>query len=180
MQQAETRALEVPLGDGRAAVALGYGGGAAAAEREAWQDLRWEGVPGAVRHAVSAGVAAGFQMAAAAGPLCDEPLWGVAFEVCFNMDSAPSHHGMMFTRTEGVVHSTCCDWQIMTTRSSRPGPSGIDQLPWPAAMTAWYFCLTLIHEHPTLRQGALHCYLGLFVLMRETCCAPGGGAAEPA
>ena len=24
---------------------------------------------------------AGFQMATAAGPLCDEPMWGVAFEV---------------------------------------------------------------------------------------------------
>lgn len=85
LQQTEMRVLEVPLGDGRAAAALGYGGdaaSAAAAEREAWQDLRWEGVPGAVRHAVSSGVAAGYAMAAAAGPLCDEPLWGVAFEVC--------------------------------------------------------------------------------------------------
>ena len=71
--------MEVPLGDGRAAGALGFGSGVAAAE--AWQDARWEGIPGGVRHAVSAGVAAGFQMAAAAGPLCDEPLWGVAFEV---------------------------------------------------------------------------------------------------
>ncbi|CAL8464184.1 g3719 [Coccomyxa elongata] len=84
--QAETRALEVPLGDGRAAAALGFAGGAAAAEREAWQDLRWEGIPGGVRHAVSAGVAAGFQMAAAAGPLCDEPLWGVAFEVAARLN----------------------------------------------------------------------------------------------
>lgn len=31
--------------------------------------------------AVEAGVAAGFQLATAAGPLCDEPMWGVAFEV---------------------------------------------------------------------------------------------------
>ncbi len=85
MLQAETRALEVPLGDGRAAAALGFAGDAAAAvaaEREAWQDMRWEGIPGNVRHAVSSGVAAGFQMAGAAGPLCDEPLWGIAFEVC--------------------------------------------------------------------------------------------------
>jgi hypothetical protein len=33
-----------------------------------------------LQHSVEAGVAAGFQLAAAAGPLCDEPLWGVAFE----------------------------------------------------------------------------------------------------
>ena len=81
VQQAETRDMEVPLGDGRAAAALGFGSAVAAAEGETWQDARWEGIPGGVRHAVSAGVAAGFQMAAAAGPLCDEPLWGVAFEV---------------------------------------------------------------------------------------------------
>ena len=39
--------------------------------------------PAATRAAddAAAGVAAGFQMAAAAGPLCDEPVWGVAFEV---------------------------------------------------------------------------------------------------
>lgn len=30
---------------------------------------------------VESGVVAGFQMATAAGPLCDEPMWGVAFEV---------------------------------------------------------------------------------------------------
>lgn len=33
-----------------------------------------------LQHSVEAGIAAGFQLAAAAGPLCDEPLWGVAFE----------------------------------------------------------------------------------------------------
>ena len=27
------------------------------------------------------GIVAGFQLASAAGPLCDEPLWGIAFEV---------------------------------------------------------------------------------------------------
>ena len=34
-----------------------------------------------VSHSVEAGVAGGFQLAAGAGPLCDEPLWGVIFEV---------------------------------------------------------------------------------------------------
>lgn len=31
--------------------------------------------------AIESGVAAGFQMAAKAGPLCAEPLWGVAFQL---------------------------------------------------------------------------------------------------
>lgn len=35
----------------------------------------------AALHAVESGVASGFQLASAAGPLCDEPMWGVAFEV---------------------------------------------------------------------------------------------------
>lgn len=30
---------------------------------------------------IESGVSAGFQIASAAGPLCDEPLWGVAYEV---------------------------------------------------------------------------------------------------
>ena len=44
--------------------------------------------PAAARAAgdVAAGVAAGFQMASAAGPLCDEPVWGVAFEVSARLE----------------------------------------------------------------------------------------------
>lgn len=34
-----------------------------------------------LRHSVQSGITAGFQLATAAGPLCDEPMWGVAFEV---------------------------------------------------------------------------------------------------
>ena len=41
-----------------------------------------------LRHSVEAGVAAGFQLAVAAGPLCDEPLWGVAVEVCHGVDES--------------------------------------------------------------------------------------------
>ena len=41
-----------------------------------------------LRHGVEAGLAAGFQLAAAAGPLCDEPLWGVALEVCMLLQVA--------------------------------------------------------------------------------------------
>ena len=36
-----------------------------------------------VRGGVEAGIAAGFQLATSTGPLCDEPLWGVAFEASF-------------------------------------------------------------------------------------------------
>jgi len=49
--------------------------------------------PAAARAAedAAAGVAAGFQMASAAGPLCDEPVWGVAFEVSARLEGlAPS------------------------------------------------------------------------------------------
>lgn len=34
-----------------------------------------------VTHSVQSGIGAGFQLATAAGPLCDEPMWGVAFQV---------------------------------------------------------------------------------------------------
>ena len=34
-----------------------------------------------LRHSVEAGVMAGFQIASGGGPLCEEPLWGVVFEV---------------------------------------------------------------------------------------------------
>ena len=36
---------------------------------------------GHLQHSIEAGTMTGFQLAAAAGPLCDEPLWGAAFEV---------------------------------------------------------------------------------------------------
>ena len=38
--------------------------------------------------AIESGVAAGFQMAAAAGPLCADPLWGVAFELEVAVEAA--------------------------------------------------------------------------------------------
>ncbi|MEW5312778.1 MAG: hypothetical protein WDW38_004386 [Sanguina aurantia] len=42
----------------------------------------------AVQHSVESGIVMGFQMATAAGPLCDEPLWGVAFEVDVRLQGA--------------------------------------------------------------------------------------------
>lgn len=34
-----------------------------------------------VQSSVESGISAGFQLATSAGPLCDEPMWGIAFEV---------------------------------------------------------------------------------------------------
>ena len=34
-----------------------------------------------IKHSVESGIMHGFQLATAAGPLCDEPMWGIAFEV---------------------------------------------------------------------------------------------------
>lgn len=34
-----------------------------------------------VQSSIESGISAGFQLATSAGPLCDEPMWGVAFEV---------------------------------------------------------------------------------------------------
>ena len=45
------------------------------------------------QHSVEAGIASGFQMATAAGPLCDEPMWGVCVEVdaCLHITSSSSN-----------------------------------------------------------------------------------------
>ena len=34
-----------------------------------------------IKHSVESGIMHGYQLATAAGPLCDEPMWGIAFEV---------------------------------------------------------------------------------------------------
>ncbi|PRW32859.1 ribosomal S5 Elongation factor G III V family [Chlorella sorokiniana] len=46
-----------------------------------------------LRYSVESGVASGFQMAAAAGPLCDEPLWGVAIAVEARFNLPPGAAG---------------------------------------------------------------------------------------
>jgi hypothetical protein len=43
-----------------------------------------------LQYSVESGVAAGFQLASAAGPLCDEPLWGVAFQVEARLNLTPA------------------------------------------------------------------------------------------
>jgi ribosome assembly protein 1 len=71
----------LPLGTPAAAVARGFApaahagaDAAAAAAMSAREAALWADV--------AAGVGAGFQAACERGPLCDEPLWGCAFEVC--------------------------------------------------------------------------------------------------
>ena len=67
------------LGHAEASAMLGLaegsgarGGNGAKAMGQGWDRLK---------HSVESGVMHGFQLASAAGPLCDEPMWGIAFEV---------------------------------------------------------------------------------------------------
>jgi len=53
-----------------------------------------------ITSSVESGVTAGFQMATAAGPLCDEPLWGVVFELEVRL-ILPAH-GTQLDLAEGV------------------------------------------------------------------------------
>ncbi|KAG2439846.1 hypothetical protein HYH02_010478 [Chlamydomonas schloesseri] len=82
---APTARLDLRIGSPMAARALGLvpvGSGAGRDDGAAGADMdQW---PEAVRHLVStveSGVVAGFQLATSSGPLCEEPLWGVAFEL---------------------------------------------------------------------------------------------------
>ena len=72
--------IDIALREHLAASVLGF---AAAGGSNASQSARWDGhgVPAHVLHSIQSGLATGFQLATAAGPLCDEPMWGVAFEV---------------------------------------------------------------------------------------------------
>ena len=78
--QADVEILDIALREHLAASVLGF---AAAGGSDASQAARWDGqgVPPHVLHSIQSGLATGFQLATAAGPLCDEPMWGIAFEV---------------------------------------------------------------------------------------------------
>ncbi len=54
------------------------------------------------RQSIESGVVAGFQLATAAGPLCDEPMWGVAFELEVRL-SAPAAASSGGTGDEGTA-----------------------------------------------------------------------------
>ena len=43
-----------------------------------------------LRYSIESGVASGFQLASATGPLCDEPLWGVAVQVEARLNLSPA------------------------------------------------------------------------------------------
>ena len=75
--QADVQTVDVMLEEQGAAFTLGF---AAAGAGHAPQVDSAE-VPPHVLHSIQSGLASGFQLATAAGPLCDEPMWGVAFEV---------------------------------------------------------------------------------------------------
>lgn len=54
-----------------------YAGSDASLGRKMWSTGPWQHIRGSIE----SGTVAGFQRAAAAGPMCDEPLWGVVFEL---------------------------------------------------------------------------------------------------
>ena len=78
--QADVEIIDIALEERLAASVLGF---AAASGGDASQAAHWDGqgVPMRVLHSIQSGLATGFQLATAAGPLCDEPMWGIAFEV---------------------------------------------------------------------------------------------------
>ncbi len=57
-----------------------------------------------LRSSLESGVAAGFQLASAAGPLCDEPMWGLAFEIeaRLNVQCGPGGGGGELSLEEDV------------------------------------------------------------------------------
>lgn len=97
--QADVEIIDVALREHLAASVLGF---AAAGGSDASQAARWDGqgVPPHVLHSIQSGLATGFQLAAAAGPLCDEPMWGIAFEVRIS----PLQHGLKICRHSPVGH----------------------------------------------------------------------------
>ena len=60
---------------------------AAASNKAAAADAAHAGLDdfAGLQYGVEAGVLSGFQLATAAGPLCDEPMWAIAFEVSIKL-----------------------------------------------------------------------------------------------
>jgi len=67
-----------------------------------------------VHHSIESGVASGFELATAAGPLCDEPMWGLSFQIeaCLNINpavaqnsSSSSHDDILDTNNNGSTSS---------------------------------------------------------------------------
>lgn len=70
------QAVDITFEEHGAAVTLGF----AVARAGHTPQVDTDEVPPHVLHSIQSGLASGFQLATAAGPLCDEPLWGVAYE----------------------------------------------------------------------------------------------------
>ena len=98
--------------DGAAAAAAANGSAAGAAEGAADAAAAADSSLGRsleyLRYSVESGVASGFQMAAAAGPLCDEPLWGVAFAVEARLNLPPPGAVGELGCAERFCLSHCC------------------------------------------------------------------------
>lgn len=75
--QAEAQTVDITFEEQGAAITLGF----AEARAGHAPQVGTEEVPPHVLHSIQSGLATGFQLATAAGPLCDEPMWGIAFEV---------------------------------------------------------------------------------------------------
>ena len=75
--QADVQSVDITFEEHGAAVTLGFAAGQAGHAEQ----MDSNEVPPHVLHSIQSGLASGFQLATAAGPLCDEPMWGVAFEV---------------------------------------------------------------------------------------------------
>ena len=72
--------IEIRLGDTSAASIVGL------ANKSSQNGVNGEhAVPSSsyLQGSVESGIISGFQLATANGPLCDEPMWGLAFEVLF-------------------------------------------------------------------------------------------------
>ncbi len=71
------QSVDIAFEEHGAAVTLGF----TAAQAGHAPQVDSNEVPPHVLHSIQSGLASGFQLATAAGPLCDEPMWGIAFEV---------------------------------------------------------------------------------------------------
>lgn len=79
--QVQDKRIHVPLGSPTAAGVLGITDDTPPPSSVPQQQAESENEATSWQHSIEAGVVAGFQLATSAGPLCDEPLWGVAFQV---------------------------------------------------------------------------------------------------
>lgn len=77
----QDRTLNIKLGTSQAATILGLSkGGNLSPQQQGHCDDSDAGME-YLCNSVESGIVSGFQLASANGPLCDEPMWGLIFEV---------------------------------------------------------------------------------------------------